>query len=145
MAKVKDAIEVGVAPEKTWERVLDLSGYDEWLTIHEGWRSPLPGPEEIGKGLEVSSVIASRGTRVRFDWTVNAFDPPRRVSLKGSGKGGVKVTLILAVDPAPAGSKLTFEIELGGLAMIGPVGKITAKVVKSEIESSLKNFHDLYS
>lgn len=145
MAKVKDTIEVGVTPEATWERVLDLSSYDEWLTLHEGWRSPLPGPDEVGKGLKMSSVIASRGTRVRFDWKVDAFDPPHRVSLKGSGKGGVKVTLILAVDPAPQGSRLTFEIELGGLAMMGPVGKITAKVVKSEIESSLKKFHDLYA
>ncbi|HEY9313941.1 type II toxin-antitoxin system Rv0910 family toxin [Williamsia sp.] len=145
MAKVKDSIEIGVAPDKTWEHVLDLASYDEWLTIHEAWRSPLPGPDEVGKGTKVSSIIASRGTRVRFEWTVNAYDPPHRVSLKGTGKGGIKVTLILTVDPAAEGSKLTFEIELGGLALIGPIGKITAKVVKSEVEDSLKKFHDLYS
>jgi hypothetical protein len=36
------------------------------------------------------------------------------------------------------------EVELGGLAMMGIVGRTTAKVLKSEIKQSLKNFRDLY-
>ncbi|MBA4021509.1 MAG: SRPBCC family protein [Gordonia sp.] len=145
MAKVKDSIKVGLTPAQAWEHALDLSRFGDWLVIHDGWRSELPGPGEIGKGTEVSSVVAAKGTRVRFNWVVDEYDPPRRVSLKGDGKGGVKVTLILEVAPDGDGADLTFELELGGLPMIGLAGRAAAKVVKGDIHTSLQKFHDLYA
>lgn len=145
MAKVKDSITLSLSPAEAWEHALDLSRFGEWLTIHDGWRSELPGPGEIGKGTKVSSVVAAKGGRVRFDWTVSEYEPPRRVSLKGDGKAGIKVTLSLQVDPDGDGSKITFELELGGLPMIGLAGRASAKVVKGDIHTSLQKFHDLYA
>lgn len=145
MAKVKDSIDVSVTPEQAWEHAMDLPRYGEWLTIHDSWRGPLPEPDEIGTGTKLSSVIGAKGTRIRFEWTVDAYEPPHRVTLKGEGKGGVKVTLVLAVEPAKAGAAVTFELEIGGLPMIGLAGRAAAKVVKGDIRTSLKNFHDLYS
>jgi hypothetical protein len=75
---------------------------------------------------------------------VDAFDPPRRVDLKGDGKGGVKVTLTLTVNPAKSGATVGLEINLSGSPMMGLVIRSTAKVLKSEINQSLKNFRDLY-
>jgi hypothetical protein len=145
MAKVKDSITVSLSPAQAWEHALDLSRFGEWLTIHDAWRGDIPAPDEIGKGSKVVSIIAAKGTRVRFNWTVDEYEPPHRVSLKGEGKGGVKVTLILQVDPADEGANVTFELELGGLPMIGLAGRASAKVVKGEIAKSLRNFHDLYA
>jgi hypothetical protein len=144
MAKVKDSIDVKESPADAWAHVLELSRYGEWLTLHDGWRSELPEPDDIHDGTEVSSIIGAKNTRIRFNWVVAAYDPPRRVTLKGEGKGGVKVTLTLKVDPAKSGAAVGLEVELGGLAMMGIVGRTTAKVLKSEINQSLKNFRDLY-
>jgi carbon monoxide dehydrogenase subunit G len=145
MAKVKDSIDVKQSPDDAWAHVLDLSRYGEWLTLHDGWRSELPEPDEIGKGTQVSSVIGAKNAKLRFDWVVDAFDPPRRVDLKGDGKGGVKVTLTLKVEPAKTGSKVGLEIDLSGSPMMSLIIRSTAKVLKGEINQSLKNFQDLYS
>lgn len=145
MAKVKDSIDVSLSPAQAWEHALDLSRFDEWLTIHDGWRSPLPAPDEIGEGTEVSSVVKVKGTRVRFKWVIDEYEPPHRASLKGDGKGGVKVRLTLQVDPAGDGAKVTFELDLGGLPMVGLAGRAAAKVVKGDIGTSLGKFHDLYA
>ena len=145
MAKVKDSIDVNQSPDDAWAHVLDLSRYGEWLTLHDGWRSELPSPEEIQKGTKVSSVIGAKNAKLRFDWVVDAFDPPRKVDLKGDGKGGVTVTLTLMVEPAKGGSKVGLEVNLTGSPMMSLIIRSTAKVLKGEINQSLKNFRDLYS
>lgn len=145
MAKVKDSIDVNKSPEDAWAHVLDLSRYGEWLTLHDGWRSELPTPEKIQQGTKVSSVIAAKNARLRFDWVVDAYDPPRRIELKGDGKGGVTVTLTLMVEPAKAGTKVGLEVNLTGSPMMSLIIRSTAKILKGEINQSLKNFRDLYS
>ncbi|SIR75155.1 type II toxin-antitoxin system Rv0910 family toxin [Williamsia sterculiae] len=145
MAKVSDTVEIELGPDDAFTCVSDLSRYEDWLTIHDGWRSPLPAEDEIGKGTSVDSVIKVKGTRVRFAWTVTTFDPPRRVELKGSGKGGVKAELTLSVAPKDAGSTVTFEINLGGLALMGPAGKAAAKALQKDLRESLQKFHSVFS
>ncbi|GAC68257.1 type II toxin-antitoxin system Rv0910 family toxin [Gordonia soli] len=144
MAKTSDSIDVDMSPEDTWSAATDLARYPEWLTLHEGWRSELPAPDEIAEGVEVASVIALKGTRVRFQWTVAEYQPPKHVLLKGNGKGGVKAKLDLAVAPTDTGSTVTFTIDLGGLPLMGPAGKAAAKVVSGDLRKSLANFRDVF-
>lgn len=132
------------SPDAAWGHVRDLSRFDEWLTIHEGWRSPIPGPDELGTGTTVSSVVRLKGARVRFEWTVEQFDPPREIGLRGKGKGGVKVTLRLRVDPAGDGSVVIIDIDLGGLPMIGPAGAAAAALLGSDLQESLTRFEDTF-
>ncbi len=145
MASVSDSVDVPLTPDEAWRSVSDLSRYDQWLTIHDGWRSPVPAPDDLARGLTISSVVAVKGTRVRFEWTVDTFDPPKLVSLKGKGKGGVKVTLKLTVTPNADGSTVTFDLDLGGLPMIGPAGKAGAKLVHSDLHSSLEKFRRVFA
>ncbi|MBM7367463.1 type II toxin-antitoxin system Rv0910 family toxin [Gordonia hydrophobica] len=144
MAKTSDSIHVGLPPEDTFERAADLSRYDEWLVLHDGWRSPLPASDELQKGTTISSVIKAKGTRVRFAWEIEKLDRPREVVLKGSGKGGVKAKITLLVEPDGDGSKVTFLIDLGGLPLMGPVGKAAALAVKGDIGRSLEKFTALF-
>ena len=140
MASVKETVSVPLSPDVAWGHVQDLSRFDEWLTIHDGWRSDLPSTDTMSKGTKVASVVAVKGTRVRFDWTVDSFDPPKRVGLKGSGKGGVKVKLALSVAPDGDGSTVAIDLDLGGLPMMGPAGKAAAKLVSSDLRESLAKF-----
>lgn len=144
MAKTSDSIHLALSPEDTFECAADLSRYEDWLVLHDGWRSELPAPTELQKGSKISSVVTAKGTRVRFSWEIEKFNRPNEVVLKGSGKGGVKAKINLLVEPDGDGSKITFLIDLGGLPLMGPVGKAAALAVKSDISKSLIKFNDIF-
>ncbi|GED96944.1 type II toxin-antitoxin system Rv0910 family toxin [Gordonia crocea] len=145
MAKAKDSVDVDLSVEEAWEHARDLSRYEEWLTLHDGWRSELPGVDELAVGVNVSSVIKLKGARVRFDWTIERFDPPNEVRLVGDGKGGVKAKLDLSIKPKGKGSTVTFEVDLGGLPLIGPAGMAAARATKKDLRTSLANFRDVFA
>lgn len=138
MAKTSDSIHVELSPEDTFAAASDLARFDEWLVLHDGWRREVP--TELAVGTEATSVVKAKGTRVRFDWKIDTYDPPRRVRFSGSGKGGVKAKIDLTVEPDGDGSEVTFLIDLGGLPLMGPVGKAAAKAVHGDVHKSLEKF-----
>jgi len=144
MAKTSDSIEVDLSPDDTWAAASDLSRYDDWLVLHDAWRSPVPSAGELRKGTTVASIVKVKGTRVRFDWVIDTYQPTERVLLKGSGKGGVKAKLDLAIAPTEAGSKVTFTVDLGGLPLIGPAGKAAAMAVSGDLRKSLATFREVF-
>ncbi|GAB10392.1 hypothetical protein GOARA_056_01400 [Gordonia araii NBRC 100433] len=144
MAKTSDSVNVDMPVEEAWEHASDLSRYSEWLTLHDGWRSELPASDELAKGVKVASVIKLKGARVRFNWTVEKYDPPNEVRLKGDGKGGVKAKLDLSIKPNGDGSTVTFQVDLGGLPLIGPAGKAAALATKKDLHASLENFRNVF-
>ncbi|KNA92874.1 SRPBCC family protein [Gordonia sp. w5E2] len=145
MAKTSSSIEVDLSPEDTWSAASDLSRYSEWLLLHDGWRSPIPGPGELEKGTKVSSVVKVKGTRIRFDWVVETYDPTSQVRLKGNGKGGIKAKLDLAISPTETGSSVVFTLDLGGLPLIGPAGKAAAMAVSGDLNKSLDTFAEVFA
>ncbi|WP_040524646.1 type II toxin-antitoxin system Rv0910 family toxin [Gordonia effusa] len=144
MAKTSDSIVVDMSPEDTWKFASDLSRFEDWLVLHDGWRSELPAPGDLKAGTKVSSVIKLKGARVRFDWVIEHFDAPRGVRFKGSGKGGVKAKIDLAIAPTGEGSTVTFTVELGGLPLIGPAGKAAAMATKGDLRESLRRFRETF-
>ena len=142
MAAVDVKADMPMSPQAMWEHVSDLSELGEWLVMHEAWRSELPA--ELSKGTQVVGVARAKGLRNRVMWTVTTWDPPHRVALSGSGKGGAKYTVTLTVSPTTKGSNLGVRLELGGRALFGPVGAAAARAVKGDVEKSLKQFVQLY-
>ncbi|GAB2670964.1 hypothetical protein GCM10027169_35990 [Gordonia jinhuaensis] len=126
MPKVTQQVDVTMSADDAFAAVSDLAGYGDWLTLHGGWRTdPLPTPDDFAAGLRVDSVIVIKDVRMPIAWKVDSYDPPKRVRLKGSGKG-VKVSLDLSVTPTDSGSQIVFAVDLGGIALFGPVGKVVA-------------------
>ena len=142
MAKTSDSISVDLTPEVTFAAASDLARFDDWLLLHDGWRREVP--TGLAVGTKATSVVKAKGTRVRFDWTIDTFDPPRRVRFSGNGKGGVKAKIDLTVEPDGTGSKVTFLIDLGGLPLMGPVGKAAAMAVHGDIHRSLERFLEIF-
>jgi hypothetical protein len=143
MAAVEVTADVPMRPQDMWDHVSDLSDLGDWLVLHEGWRSELP--DEITEGTQVIGVARARGFRNRVTWTVTTWEPPHRVALSGSGKGGAKYAVTLTVRPAEVGSSLGLRLELGGRALFGPVGSAAARAVKGDVEKSLKLFVERYA
>lgn len=138
MAKVDVSLPVPLPAETTWGYLSDLSRFDEWLTIHDGWRSEVPA--ELVEGVRVTSVVRAKGFRNRVDWVLSEYRPPQSVRLTGRGKGGVKLDVLLSVAPDGDGSRVRFVVDLGGRALFGPIGSGVALALKGDIDQSLRNF-----
>jgi carbon monoxide dehydrogenase subunit G len=143
MAKLSVSVDVPLPPETAWECATDLSRYKEWLSIHRVWRSKLP--ETLQKGAIVESIVEVKGMPNRIKWTIVNYQPPEAMTLNGDGRGGVKVTLIGKVKPAPDGSTVTFDVHLGGPALFGPIGMVVAGALKSDIRDSLNRFKSVFA
>ena len=89
-------------------------------------------------------MVKVKGTRVRVDWVIEAYEPITKARLKGNGKGGVKAKLELGIVPISAGSAVTFTVDLGGLPLIGPAGKAAAMAVSGDLRKSLDNFREVF-
>jgi carbon monoxide dehydrogenase subunit G len=143
MAKLSVSVDVPLSPEQAWAAASDLSRYKEWLSIHRVWRSKLP--ETLEKGTELVSIVEVKGMPNRIKWTIVNYQPPESMTLNGDGKGGVKVKLIGKVKPAEHGSKVQFDVHLGGPALFGPIGMVVAAALKGDIRASLDKFKSVFA
>jgi uncharacterized protein YndB with AHSA1/START domain len=142
MAKIELSRELTIKPEQAWAHASKLEELGDWLTMHQGWRSELPG--ELAEGTTIVGVAGAKGMRNRVTWTVRKIDPPKLLELTGDGVGGTKYSLKMTVAPAKSGCKFTVKIDLGGRPLFGPIGAVAARAVKGDIEQSIEKFVALY-
>jgi len=142
MAKIELSRELTIKPEQAWAHVSKLEELGDWLTMHQGWRSELPG--ELTEGTTIVGVAGAKGMRNRVTWTVRKIDPPKLLEITGDGVGGTKYSLKMTVAPAKTGCEFTVKIDLGGRPLFGPIGAVAARAVKGDIEQSIEKFVALY-
>lgn len=141
MAKLKVSEIVSLSPQAAWERAADLSRFDQWLQIHDGWRCELP--TELHEGLQLTSVVSVKGMRNRIDWTMTEYSPIDHITLKGHGKGGTKVDLVLSIAPKGEQATFTLEVDFSGPMLFGLVGSGVARALKGDVQRSLQAFSAL--
>jgi uncharacterized protein YndB with AHSA1/START domain len=137
MANVDVSVSSGLTAEQAWKLASDLHRFDEWLTIFGGWRGPVP--DVIEKGTMVSSCIKVKGVRNTIHWEVTEYDEPHRIALQGRGSGGVRISLTMTVIDHDPGTRFHLLAELKGGVLSGPVGSLVARVIRSDVEKSVKN------
>ncbi|HEX2133285.1 MAG TPA: SRPBCC family protein [Actinophytocola sp.] len=136
MAHVHASVLVPASPARTWATAADLSRFDEWLTLHEGWRDELPA--ELGEGTTLTSVVAVMGLRNRVTWRIDRYTPPRGLTITGRGVGGVRVALNLAVRPdGEDRSTVTVDAEVTGRPIFGPVGLALGRAIRVDLRRSV--------
>lgn len=143
MAKLSGSIDVPLPPEEAWAYASDLSRYKEWLTIHRVWRTVLP--DTLDKGTTLESIVEVKGMLNKIRWTIVNYKPPTGMTLNGDGKGGVKIKLLAKVAPEGDGSKVSFDVHLGGPALFGPIGMLVAAALKGDINESLRKFVTVFA
>ncbi|MBJ8338818.1 MULTISPECIES: SRPBCC family protein [Antrihabitans] len=141
MASVSVSANLPGAPEKTWDALSDLARWEEWLTIHQGWRSDLP--TEITLGSKFTEVVAVMGMANKIEWTVAEVEVPKLVKITGTGMAGVTIEFVLSVQSDGAGSIATVDASFTGAMIVGPIGKAVAKNAKADLEKSLEKFAEL--
>ncbi|MFF0637661.1 SRPBCC family protein [Nocardia sp. NPDC004151] len=142
MAKLKVSVDVPIPPDQAWSHASDLPELDKWLTLHEGWRGPIP--DDLTPGTRLIGVATVKGFRNRVTWTVKTAEPPNRLILNGSGIGGTKFGIELRVASSSTGSQVTAHFELGGAPLFGPIGSAVARALRGDVERSLERFVQLY-
>lgn len=143
MASVNATIEFPAPPEKVWATMSDPKRYEEWLTIHQGWRGELP--EELSVGTKLTEIVSVMGMANKIEWTVDVYEPPRAVKISGTGMAGVQVSFTLSVEPCDAGSKAAIDAEFTGQMVVGAIGAAVEKQSKKELDASLDKLAGLVS
>jgi hypothetical protein len=126
-----------LSPAAAWKLASDLSRFGDWMTIFGGWRGKVPST--IQQGTRVSSLIKVKGFRNVIHWEVTQYDEPTAIELAGRGRGGVRITVAMKVTDNKPGSTFELSSDLGGGVLNGPLGKLVAKIITSDVRDSVCN------
>ncbi|OZD70870.1 polyketide cyclase / dehydrase and lipid transport [Rhodococcus sp. 06-1059B-a] len=137
MATISVTVQMPENPQGAWDKASALDRFDEWMTIHGGWCSP--PPKTLSRGTEVESLVKVKGFKNTIRWTFTEYKEPELIEMSGSGKGGVRISLTIHVRESPGGSELTLDAEFGGGVLFGPVGKVVARALDSDVKKSVAN------
>ena len=141
MASVSVTQALPVDAQTAWDNLLDLANWENWLTIHQGWKSELPS--DVSVGTRITEVVSVMGMANKIEWDVTAVDAPNSVAIEGTGMAGVKVKFAMSISPADSGSSITMDAEFNGTMIVGPIGKAVANSTQTDLEASLAKFAEL--
>ncbi|MDT5349555.1 MAG: hypothetical protein QOH91_2842 [Mycobacterium sp.] len=137
MARVDVSASTELDPAAAWKLASDLRRFDEWMTIFGGWRGKVPST--IEEGNQISSCIKVKGFRNVVHWTVTHYDEPKSVELQGRGRGGIRIAVSLRVTDDDPGSTFHLVADLSGGVLGGGIGKLVARVLRSDVRRSVDN------
>ncbi len=137
MARVDVSVSSKVEPEAAWKLASDLNRFDDWMTIFAGWRGPIP--DTIEEGTCVSSCVKVKGFRNVIHWTVTRYDEPKSIELQGRGRGGIRLGVAMTVTDSRRGTDFHLTADLRDGLLSGPIGGLVARVLRSDVEKSVKN------
>ncbi len=137
MARADVSTSSDLDPAAAWKLASDLGRFGEWMTIFGGWRGEVPST--IEEGTRVSSLIKVKGFRNVINWTVTRYEEPKSVELQGRGRGGIRIAVALTVTDKGDGSTFHLTADLAGGVLGGPIGKLVARVLRSDVRKSVTN------
>ena len=141
MTELRFTAASAVPVDRAWAAVTDLSRFEEWLSLHDGWRSELP--EELAEGQRIESVVRAKGIRNRIAWTIRDLRPPHHASLVGEGVGGTAVSLTFDLTEAGGGTEIAMLADFRHPMLKGPLGGVAARTIRGDLESSMQRLTEL--
>ena len=141
MGKIEKTVEFEAAPEQVWAVVSDPSRFGEWLGMHKSWKGEVPA--EFEKGTQVTAIVSLLNMPNTITWTVAEYDPPKSVTLTGTGMAGVKVSIGLDVQPQGSGSAMSITADFEGQMLVGAIGQAVEKAGRTELDESTAKLAEL--
>ncbi len=137
MAEVHVSQDIAASQEDTWKVFSDLSKFPEWLTIHDKFYGE--PPTEIAVGAVFTEQATIMGMSNKIDWTVEAFDAPKSLTIGGKGLAGAQITFVLSLE-ATGESSCTAKIdaEFVGTMVVGAIGAAVERAANKEVVASLE-------
>jgi len=141
VGKIEKTVEFEAAPEQVWAVVSDPSRFGEWLGMHKSWKGEVPA--EFEKGTQVTAIVSLLNMPNTITWTVAEYDPPKSVTLTGTGMAGVKVSIGLDVQPQGSGSAMSITADFEGQMLVGAIGQAVEKAGRTELDESTAKLAEL--
>ncbi|GJO24656.1 hypothetical protein NJB1507_26890 [Mycobacterium marinum] len=76
-------------------------------------------------------------------WTVAEYDQPKYIELRGRGRGGVRLAVAMTVAAGSPGIGISPDRRYGGGPLGGPIGRLVARILRSEVHTSVRNLAQL--
>jgi hypothetical protein len=137
VARVDVSTTSDLSPESAWKLASDLDRFGDWMTIFAGWRGAVPA--KVEKGTRVSSCVKVKGFRNVIHWTVTRYDEPNAIELSGRGRGGIRIAVAMTITDNHPGSTFNVTADLTGGVLNGPIGRLVARIVRSDVHKSVCN------
>ncbi|MBB4853404.1 hypothetical protein HNP40_000770 [Mycobacteroides chelonae] len=135
MASITIEREMNASAEKVWEVATDFAKWTEWNTMFTKWVGE--PPTEATEGTQMTAVLTVMGMANTLTLTVGDYNPPKSVSMSGTGMAGAEITLSLNVEPKGDASVMAMKADFVSQMMVGAIGAAIERTAAKEIEASL--------
>src|SRR5690349_4956848 len=144
MAEVHVSQEIAASQEQTWQVFSDLNKFGDWLTIHDKFYGDPPA--EITVGTTFTEQATIMGMSNKIDWTVEAFDAPKSLTISGKGLAGAQITFVLSLEAAGEDACVAkIDAEFVGQMVVGAIGAAVERAANKEVVASLEKLATLLS
>jgi len=141
MAEAHVSGELPLSQEDAWKLLSDLSRFEQWLTIHDTWKSEIP---ELAEGAKVTEQLTVMGMTNVIEWTIESYAPPSSLKISGTGLAGAQIAFTLSVAQAgPASSTVSIDAGFTGQMMVGAIGQAVEKNATLELDNSFAKLREL--
>ena len=130
MAQVDVSTSSDLEPEAAWKLASDLSRFEELMDDFR--RMAEQSAVDDRGGTQISSCVKVKGFRNVIHWTVTRYHEPKSIELQGRGRGGIRISVAMAVADNHPGSTFHLTADLKGGVLSRPIGKVVATVVRSD-------------
>jgi carbon monoxide dehydrogenase subunit G len=140
MRHVERSTELPVPAEEAFAFVANLENLPRWQTGVTRAEQLTEGPMAVGSTARLERQML--GQRIEADLKITELDPPRHMVFTTEA-GGMKVAASLDVAPLPAGSRVTFGMDIAGGGLFGGAMEgMVASAAESELDASLGRLRD---
>jgi hypothetical protein len=142
MAEVHVSQDISASQDATWAVFSDLSKFPEWLTIHDKFYGEPPAELSVGTTFQEQATIMGMSNKI--DWTVEAFDAPKSLTIGGKGLAGAQITFVLSLE-ATGDNTCTAKIDANfvGAMVVGAIGSAVERAANKEVTASLEKLSGL--
>jgi uncharacterized protein YndB with AHSA1/START domain len=142
MGHIEAERELPAPVDAVWAMIADPSTWADWFTIHEKWLSDVPAT--LTPGTQLAAKIVMLGMANKIDWTVDTIEPPRTLSMSGTGMAGVKCSFTFNLEPAgDAASKFRLSGDFEGALIKGALGKAVEKDGAKQLDRTIEQLSEL--
>jgi carbon monoxide dehydrogenase subunit G len=104
--RVVESVMIDRSPEEIWDVVSDLDTHTEWRPAVKELRQVSDGPLDVGS--RIREVLDWRGREIVIDDVVTAFEPSRRLGIRG-GWRAADFEVDFRLEPAGDATVVTMD------------------------------------
>ena len=141
MIKIETSVVINRPIEKVFEFVTTPENDVQWLAGIVEAKKTSPGPEDVG--ATSTSEIHFLGMRIKTDWEVIEYEPPKHIKVK-STSGPIPITASHSFESTAEGGTMVSlhgEADVGGFFKVGE--PIVGRMAQRQWETSYHNLKDV--